>query len=732
MLAVYNRRFSNTIKRCNSLTDQINIKLEYKNINNFRINGIEKLNKYITIQNKNYEIYNIHDNKLIDYFIQNKNNQLLPSDYILNIKTILTLLNYHECNVYIYNTEYKNISIQSIMRFEKPAESKLVEGKDKPKKAEKRRRDQLSEFDSLVKEKFDYTITDEWIAASKTRNSALKDRCLDYYDEYGITKYSDDPIKQYKKSRRSFSESTEQKFKDGIDFENKVIEYIKSKYPTKFIEICKAYEARDKDMCIKTFRAMYDGIPLIYQAVLQNPTTKTLGSVDLLVRSDMINELTNTKYDIDDIKQTIFPHNKYYYAVDIKSACLQFNVDNKTVRNGGSVAPFKYQLSIYNEALKHMQSVDTTRSFILGRGWKMERQINKQRVVERSNDYMDRLGMIDFKEFDKSIIRDANNSILWLQDLKKSTDWTHKPPSNDNILPNMCNTNDDGYRHIKAECAEEIKDITLISYLTPEHRKVAKLHGITRFDDPRLNSSLLQMNGINGKLVDAILNTNRDKSDQIVFFKTLDPTPDNILSSNRLEYYIDFETMIHQTDGSSREYVYMIGLGYVFNKKWTYKCMTLEKLDDKSQIKMYNELRAYIEETNNKYITKDKPYEPLYYHWSSVEPNFLNKMISKLDLPLNNIRWFDLYKYFKENVITVKGAYGFSLKSVGKGMYKNKLIDTYWDSNILMDNKINTIAYDKYVKLLNKETEFNDLITYNEVDCKIMYDILEVIRKLKI
>jgi len=727
MLGVYNRRFSNVIKRCNSLSEHSKIKLEYKNINNFKISGIDKLNKYITIKNKNYEIYNIHDNKLIDYFILPNNTQV-PEDYISNIKTILTLINYQECNVYIFNTEYKNISIQTIMRFDKPIETQKAATKQSGSK--RIRDDDSSEFDSLVKTKFDYTITDEWVSASKTRNSALRDRCLDYYDEYGITKYSDDPIKQYKKSRRSFSESTEQKFKDGIEFENKVIDHIKTKYPTKFIEICKAYEARDKDMCIKTFRAMYDGIPLIYQGVLQNPTTKTLGSVDLLVRSDFINEITNAKYDLDDIKETIFPHNKYYYAVDIKSACIQFNVDNKTIRNGGSVAPFKYQLSIYNEALKHMQSVDTTRSFILGRGWKMERQVNKQRVVERSNDYLDRFGMIDFKEFDKSIIRDANNSIIWIQDLKKSTDWTHKPPSNDNILPNMCNTNDDGYRHIKTECAEEIKDITLISYLTPEHRKIAKLHGVTRFDDPRLNSSLLQMNGINGKLVDAILNTNRDKSDKVVFFKTLDPTPFKILSSNNLEYYIDFETMIHQTDGSSREYVYMIGLGYVYDKKWTYKCMTLDKLDDESQRKMYDELRTYIEETNNKYISKDKPYEPLYYHWSSVEPNFLNKMIYKLDLPLNNIRWFDLYKYFRENVITVKGAYGFSLKSVGKGMYKNKLITTYWDSNILMDNKINTIAYDKYVK--NKETEFNDLIKYNEVDCKIMYDILEVVRKLKI
>jgi hypothetical protein len=108
----------------------------------------------------------------------------------------------------------------------------------------------------------------------------------------------------------------------------------------------------------------------------------------------------------------------------------------------------------------------------------------------------------------------------------------------------------------------------------------------------------------------------------------------------------------------------------------------------------------------------------------------MNKMIDNLALPINNIIWFDLYKYFRENVITVKGAFSHSLKSVGKGMFKNKLIDTYWDSNILMDNKIHTIANDKYFK--NIDTEFNSLIKYNEVDCKIMYDILDVIRKLKI
>jgi hypothetical protein len=63
-------------------------------------------------------------------------------------------------------------------------------------------------------------------------------------------------------------------------------------------------------------------------------------------------------------------------------------------------------------------------------------------------------------------------------------------------------------------------------------------------------------------------------------------------------------------------------------------------------------------------------------------------------------------------------------------MYKNKLIDTYWEENILGDNKIGSIAFNKYIR--NIDSNFIDVIKYNEVDCKIMYDILKVIRNLKI
>jgi len=713
--AIYNRRIDLILSKCKDITPNVNLVRKFNN--NIKISSINRLYKYIIIQNDNYEIYGINNNKLVDYHVSLNNE--IDSKYIEYINTILHYTNLYECECHIFDTNNLNTSIKNISR----SMSKTETGKRK-------RNSDDDLLESLIKKKFNYNIDEQWVSASKTRNSALNDRCLDYYNEYNITNYDDNPtkLKPYyltsdKRPRKdSFNEFLNIKFQEGNEFEERVIKYLEEKYTNNIIKIGESYMARDKEMCIKTFKAMYKGIPLIYQAVLQNPENKTLGSVDLLVRDDFINEITNKTYEIDKFK-SIFPHNHFYYAIDIKNSKLQFNVDNVTLRNNLHVKPFKFQLHVYNEALKYMQDLKTTKAFIMGKGWKMDKTVNKQKITEESYQFNDKLGIIDFSTKDDYICMETEDAINWLQDLKASTDWTHKPPTNINIYPNMCNTSDEGYRHIKQKSAEELKDLTLVSYLTPEHRMRAFKAGIKTWDDPKLNSSIIGLNGKIGEYVDAILNTNRDKSDKVIFFKSLDPTPQNIFDTSKLEYYIDFETIIQ----NNKNYVYMIGLGYGFNNEWKYNCFTLDKLDEESERKMYDQLLSYIEEINKKYnIT----YKPLYYHWSSVEPNQMNKMIDNLKLSNNNIEWFDLYKYFKENMITVKGAFNHSLKSIGKGMYKNKLIDTYWNSDILGDNKINSIAYNKYFKNIN--TGFDDLIKYNEVDCKIMYDILNVVRKMKV
>ena len=715
--AIYDRRIISFLARCKPITKKITLDRPYRR--DIKIDNVIRLNYYLTINNTNYEIYGIKGTKLVDYLVTNEID--IDPKFIQKCKKILTNANLLEYEVYVFNTNHKLVSNINIKRFD----SLNV----------KRSRNEFEDdtnFQELIENTFNYKIDQTWVSASKTRNSALNDRCLDYYDEYNISKFEDEPVKRIpqlesKRLKRDYGEAVQQKFKEGIDFENKVINVLFDTYKEKIVKIGESYMARDKQMCIKTFKAMYRGIPLIYQGVLQNPENQTLGSVDLLVRNDYINIITNNTYDAGDMDsnklESPFPHKHFYYAVDIKNTKLQFNVDNTTLRNNTSVKPFKFQLHVYNEALKYMQKVNTKKAFILGRGWKMERIVNKERIVNQSNEFNDKLGTVNFGDKDDHIMIETDSSIKWLHELKESTDWTHRPPSNKHIYPNMCNTNDDGYRHIKQKSAEELRDITMIAYLTPEHRERAFREGIYSWDDPKLNCELIGVSGKTAELVDAILETNRDKSERVVFFKNLDNS-EGILNSDKLEYYIDFETILRD----NQNYVYMIGLGYAHKScGWVYKCFVLDELNEVSERKMYDQFISYINDVNRSFKVN---YQPLFYHWSSVEPNQLNKLITNLKLPQNDIKWFDLYKYFRDNIITIKGAFSHSLKSIGRGMFVNKLINTFWDENSLKDNKIGILAYNKYIQK-NDTGEFDDVVKYNEVDCEIMYDILMVVRGLQ-
>ena len=91
---------------------------------------------------------------------------------------------------------------------------------------------------------------------------------------------------------------------------------------------------------------MKKGTPIIHQAVLYNFEHKVFGSADLLVRSDYLNELTNTKLLNDEEMNTKAPllNNYHYRVIDIKFSKIHFNSDGKTMRNSNNVKPLKHKL----------------------------------------------------------------------------------------------------------------------------------------------------------------------------------------------------------------------------------------------------------------------------------------------------------------------------------------------------------------------------------------------------
>ena len=82
--------------------------------------------------------------------------------------------------------------------------------------------------------------------------------------------------------------------------------------------------------------------------------------------------------------------------------------------------------------------------------------------------------------------------------------------------------------------------------------------------------------------------------------------------------------------------------------------------------------------------------------------------------------------------IIVQGVFKFGLKSIGKALYKNKLIQTTWDES---DNGLDSMIQfkdicknnDKKIPL-KRYLEIKDIVNYNRIDCQVLYEIVDLLR----
>ena len=102
-----------------------------------------------------------------------------------------------------------------------------------------------------------------------------------------------------------------------------------------------------------------------------------------------------------------------------------------------------------------------------------------------------------------------------------------------------------------------------------------------------------------------------------------------------------------------------------------------------------------------------------------------------------NFVFYDLYKLFYDEPIVVKGALNFSLKSIAKALYKNNLIESSWDSSnpcsngltaMILANEIYEKVYKKTIDNISYDPVMKEIIKYNEIDCKVMWEIHNLLR----
>lgn len=597
------------------------------------------------------------------------------------------------------------------------------------------------------KRKIDY-LGGNWIAASKTRNAALNDHCLDYFRAYNVLDINDSPEKREfsfepssKYERINKSSDNAVSFIDflltsGNIFEDDIIKKIKSKYKDSFVKICESYESRNINNYKKTIEEMNLGTPIIYQPVLYCYKHQVFGCADLIVRSDWLNKITNSNIlteEEEKIPSIILEKDYHYRVIDIKFSKLHFNTDERTLRNNSNVKPFKTQIALYNLAIGEMQGYIPNQSYIIGNGWVMNKIENKNNILKFSKDPFDKFGTIDYKNKDSDYLKSSLEAIKWLKELNESTDFNHDPPNDQRIYPNMCNTYDGIYNKVKKQIAKKYSDITLLPQCGVKNRDIAFCKNIKSFLDERCNADSIGVKGEKTKkLVNSIIKFNRQQEKLININKIKDNYGN--WRNQKLNLYVDFETIgslllesnVESDIGINGDFIFMIGLGWNTpnSTEWNYECFYCEKISIDEEYKM---IKKFITKIDNLKVLHGELFNV--YHWSSAEIIHYNKLNDRYNTQLPVFNWFDLMKFFKKNQILIHGALNFSLKTIANNMHSHGMIDTIWEESECENGQDAMFkAWQIYIKTSKDEKLFNDIIKYNEIDCKTMFEIINYLK----
>ena len=448
---------------------------------------------------------------------------------------------------------------------------------------------------------------------------------------------------------------------------------------------------------LETKRLMHQGEPIIHSAPLSDPSTRTRGIADLLIRSDCLHNFFDISIDqIDSYhRNNLTPY--YYIVVDIKFRTFKLKVDKKTPRNTPSLRAFKDQLLTYTKLVGSIQGYQVPFAFLLGRQY--EYIDKKVSVYERR--YDTRLVRINFTEKDHE---QSQKALQWT-DLVRTT----KPV----ITADMINLNNrTEYDHIKRSIARQIGDATLVWQCGVRHRELLKLHGIDSIYDARCTADILGFNGSRARAVQAILDVNR--GEQLIYY----PDNQNLFPKFPNEYFIDFEiipeSLLDPLDNSvcsRRSHLFLVGIGQFVNGNWNYVAHSSAGIDIHHEKDLINRVIAFL------------PDDATLYHWGHIEKTLWTRLLNVYNIQFTNYNWVDMYSVFIHTPVAIKGCFDYGLKSIALQMASHGMIQSIWTTS-MNGTECATHALDSYTN--NKCID--ETILYNETDCRVLCEIISYFR----
>ena len=583
-----------------------------------------------------------------------------------------------------------------------------------------------------------YINWNNWVSATRIHNYMVDDALIDWLDLYYIGSSSKKHSGSYGKieGKQNIHSNTFQQYimKQGLVFENTIINKLRIMFSNDVVTVANYQEAKSYDKYLETINYMINGVPIIYQGVLHDYSKKIFGMPDLLVRYDYLNRIFKTPVTKQFQSKKGSNVIQQYRVVDIKFITLELCSDGKHLRNTNkNIAAYKGQLYIYNKILGSLQGKTPSKAYILGKHWSFTKCQNYY-----SGGSFDNCAHINFKTIDKFIRSKTSRAIKWIRDL---TNNGHKWQiySRDELKPNMCQV--DKWQSIKKQIAHEYNDITELWYCGIKNREIAESLGVKNWRTHKgLTSKKL---GITGDKIAATLQLFIDMNQDISITEKDQKSliiPKRIKSNlynwkkpkGIIEFYIDFETIsdtICYGSGWSGSFIFMIGVGVNINNEWIFKCFIADSLTFISEQNILLDFHRYIESITSLNNTCRKNL----WHWGAAENylyrNAMNKhadLLSKVNLLTE---WCDMLKLFKEEPIITRGMLNFSLKSVVNAFYNNCFIETSYTTDVCNGLDAMVISYEYYENNKVKSSIMKDIEKYNEIDCKVILEILTYLRK---
>ena len=492
-----------------------------------------------------------------------------------------------------------------------------------------------------------------WIFANETYHWSDRDPLIDWLNAYGTKAgfVADSARPEYDR-RFDYLRFV---VKQSWAFKRAVVRWLSAHSPLRTIAT-NPKQARDLAKAQQTVAAMKEGVPIIANAILWNMDDRMAGMVDLLVRSDVLTQLSPAAFAGEPppapavSAPALGAVAHHYRAIDIKFMTLHLLQDGAASLEH---LPHMVQNWIYNEALGKIQGYTPPASYLVGR--------DLFRAPARLSHSIPQLG------------RTAAEAAAWIGRLKKEgASWHPLPmPSVPELRPNLKASKDQEWHAVKHEIAQAQHDLTLLPYVGPERRARAVAAGITRWDDPALSAQVVGLgDSIEGRRLDAVLTANRSTGDQAVFPERLVSNVGNWQQPAPLEVFVSLQTVNDQADDFNRvperggtPMFFMITWGLLVNGHWQSWQLVAHDLSLSAEADMKLAWQTDLQRLADAHGVDLGGIR--LFHWGNRE------------VPLPDLNWFDLLdNLIHREPITVRGAFGFGLAEIARALHTLGLIET--------------------------------------------------------